>query len=217
MTGEWLDPNGVKVLYHFNGNNNDSGPNGWNLTTTGTVTNVSGKFNQANLFGSGYLDNSSFTEFGATDEFSLLAWIYPTSISSAGYVFSHQDGSTRSFQFSLETTGKLFFSNGVAGADTNGNNTLSLNQWYLICATRESANSGTNSIYINGDLDVRQTSCGNNGNIAGTNFTIGDNSQGHTSKFSGMIDEVAVFTRPLSAKEIKDYYSWAVGRFTKIL
>ena len=95
--------------------------------------------------------------------------------------------------------------------------TVSVNQWYLGVVTRTGS---TARIYLNGSLSNTAT-LGTGGTITNTNFEIGRTSRDwHTGDiwradyFNGLIDEVRVYNRALTADEIKRLYR--IGASTKI-
>ncbi len=207
-----LDTSAI-AIWGLDGDFTDRSGNGKTLTGTATydfLNNFGGFGGQVCDFTGGYATTSGLSNFGATDPYTVGCWIYFDVLPGSGTFFnfiSRQDGSTRNYELSIYNnagTTKVFFSNGVGGADLNGSQTISAGQWYFIVATHSSADSGTNKIYINGVLDNSKTSTGNTGQP--TSNTRIATAAGGGSALNGKMDEVFIYSRELSATEIKDKY-----------
>lgn len=202
----------IVALWHLNGDLLDSGPNGYTLTNNATTNSVAGKFGSGRDFpNSGYLSNASVPNFGATEEFSIICWVKSHAFGSFQSLVGKQDGGTRNFTLNFEAAGNVFFSNRSGGADISGTKILTVEKWHNIIITREAADSGTNSIYVDGTLDKRQTGCGDSGAPTG-GMTLGSSAFTPPSEvLNGALDEVSLWKYALTAKEIKNYYAWAKG------
>ena len=89
--------------------------------------------------------------------------------------------------------------------------TPTLGTWYHFVGTYDSETEKSN-VYLNGVADTEETRAGF-GTI-GTNaydLTIGKSSYTDLYYFPGVIDEVRVYNRALSSKEVRDLYNWAPG------
>ena len=85
----------------------------------------------------------------------------------------------------------------ASGSTANYNIELGL-AWHHICITQPS--SGTARVYLDG---VQVISVGKGGSGAGTCFTIGNTINASSlNSWAGLIDDVAIFTRELSATEV---------------
>ena len=104
--------------------------------------------------------------------------------------------------------GRLLFDLYIGGALSTsqfGTNFISTNVWHFVCATYDGVNR---KLYLDGVLDsnIAQT-----GNItsAGTQTWIGDYSAlAGSDTFLGLIDEVRIYNRALSATEITNLYNF---------
>src|SRR3989338_1519791 len=156
----------------------DSGPNKINGTiSNGTWTN-SGKFGKAQTFGATTSVTATITDPAYSNTLSL--WVNPTtSVASKTLVTAAKlttDSSSRP----------------VYGGCTG--TALTLSQWTHIAAMSDG--SGSCKIYQNGI----QTASSTTGVTFGTSVNIG------ASSFTGSIDEVKIYSYPLTADEIKlDY------------
>jgi hypothetical protein len=98
--------------------------------------------------GSGYLtagsSTNTITEF--TGAFTVEMWVYPTTISSQGFIYNWGSGNaaTSSFAISMTSSGTLGISYGVGSTNSNPANSTSVllaNQWNHIGFTRDSSNN----------------------------------------------------------------------------
>jgi Concanavalin A-like lectin/glucanases superfamily len=99
-----------------------------------------------------------------------------------------------------------FWNNGV-GQSVISNNSLSAGRWYHVVATRSgSTGNWTDTLYINGSLDATAASADDPRNPA-TPLTFIGWSNFSNQLFNGIIDDVHVYNRALSAAEIKQIYN----------
>lgn len=138
-----------------------------------------------------------------TGNLTIMAWVKPASVSDeimriAGH---NGGGGTGGFAFGLRYNNLHFVSYTVRDYSVSNLN-LMTNQWYHIAAVFDS--SFDVSYYINGRfvskiIDSRPIiSAGNR------NFYLGNGST--SGNYKGNIDEVMLFSRELSADEIKDHF-----------
>jgi len=195
-------------LWHFDGNLNDSSGNSNTLTANSTSTlSTQGKFGS----GSGVSDGNDLDGFSGTHlsavthagTYSVSAWIYPQTNSGAGTIF--QDGSDMNTDrnvISQNNDGICFGYYDSAWHGVFGN--FVTQKWNHIVGVD---NAGTFSLYVNG---VKATgSCSPYGTIP---LRIGGNTSAGHSGFNGMIDEVAVWSRPLSETDIQQLYQRGSNR-----
>ncbi|MBD3248539.1 hypothetical protein GF336_00660 [Candidatus Woesearchaeota archaeon] len=142
---------------------------------------------------------------------SVCAWIYPTGWgegwSSYGYGRIVDNGNFI-FNINEENEYLQFSSDGASNSAYSGANSISLNTWHHVCATRDS--SGDANIYIDGSLSGLSDQ--NSGTpAAGTSSVyIGDRSSGGRA-FDGKIDEVSTWNRALSSLEVSQLYNSGDG------
>ncbi|MCX6796562.1 MAG: DUF2341 domain-containing protein, partial [Candidatus Falkowbacteria bacterium] len=186
-------------------------------TYYGNASTTAGKFGRGGVF-NGIADSAVVVGVSQTlqpSNITFSAWIKRTKSWSEGYsefFYAKKDDE-------WDSNGWYFQSNNV-GADkcleimVDGGNgfyvtctpdsTFPLNQWTHIAFT---FNSSTNSYaaYINGTIQSVSAS-GNPDSISGTDdlkyITVGGN---------GLIDEVRIYNRALSASEVAKLYEWAPG------
>lgn len=195
-----------KIAYDTTINNNDGIlKNGTSWTT--------GKFRKALSFDgvNDYVDCGSNTSLDSImDDYTICIWIYPKGFGEYnwGRVFSKSSGYDGINVYLENGTGQESFKIAHEGAnDTRARsnwNIIKLNRWQFICVVHEnSTNMGT--LYHNGIDVTKEGNIGDIINHSSANAYIG-NRFNHNRAFNGSIDEIAIYNRALSAKELRDLY-----------
>lgn len=206
----------LKAYYKLE-NVNDSGPNGYTLTNNNTATFTDGVFGNGADFGSAnstkvlYINNNLGITGGAI---SMSGWINITTApgTNATYEIFRQQDNTNWITYYLDYsdssgTKRIQFGRdryGVVSDSITYNTTLTTGTWYYISATYD----GTNiRLYINGSLVGGPTAASGNGTSSGRSnaFGIGAahyDTNSNTNYFSGLIDDVSIFSRALTPDEI---------------
>jgi len=202
----------------------------------GTLTNgplwVGGKFSGALSFDgvNDYVTMGNNSMLGPSNTITVMAWV-KTPSSFSGLVFPQivTRSSSGSTGFNLyvvyeEATGNtipyfsfiLLTTTGNWGSDwARDTIPIAVNTWYFVVGMRD--NNGFVSIWVNGTLRAIDTAITSGSINYGSTpeFAIGRKASG--SYWRGIIDEVAIFSRALSPKEIQSYYNWAIGKSTPII
>ncbi len=101
--------------------------------------------------------------------------------------------------------------------DMKSNSTVNDGDWHFVCGTFDSS-TGAKRIYIDGDLDAKNLTAHTAGESLGSSNTrygfIGvgseastfDGNKGPTNYFNGSLDEIYIYNKSLSYKEIVDLY-----------
>ena len=221
--GGWLSLNtGLVAYYPFNGNATDESGNG----NDGTVYDVTltadryGNSNSAYDFDgtNDYIITPSSTNFDFNDQdFSISVWIksdwtgsgferrivnYGGSVYNDYGMFYNDDGTVNFYI--LEPS--VVVTSSISLAD---------DLWHHIFVVRDNAGDELR-LYIDGELD--SSVFGGSGNLtnqpADRRFTIGrkERSSGQAqSYFDGLIDDIRIYNRALSANEISDLYTKESG------
>lgn len=163
-----------------------------------------------NLDGTGYgevLHNTDF-DFG-TGDFSVSAWVkfsYIAKGSSFNAIYTNggQTDATNTFSLTSHSAMKIVFL--VNTTDCSSTSTFNQGEWVHVVATR---NSGTISLYINGNKTPEQTRSTVNSNATVTstqNPRIGSDIA--TSRFyENVIDDVQVYEEALTPDEVEQNYN----------
>jgi hypothetical protein len=200
----------------------DSSPTGGNDGTIyGGETWVDGKIGKALEFDGANdyvaIDNFVYDEAGQIDKITVMAWIETTDTNNAIIDWDSSEYWSLGVDFAGTVgTGKISWNtSGETEGTHNLGSTGTVNDgdWHHIAVTYDSAD-GKKEIYIDGEPDNSATAYSAGENL-GTSVTrygfIGDGSEASTFNgdrnnllFEGIIDEVRVLRRALSADEI--YY-----------
>jgi murein DD-endopeptidase MepM/ murein hydrolase activator NlpD len=219
----YSDPSLV-AYYRMEGNANDS-----KGSNNGTPTNVSfgtayGKFGQGASFeGNGTIAVPDAASLDPTSAITITMWLYPTG--SQPYekplVKGNADETGGAFQYAIYTgpdfgngiPGTIYGqittddSSGGAAAITDVTRDSILNTWTLLALTYDGSNV---IMYING---VQRGIAASTGNIVPAyggspgSLNIGSEVEGNGTYVRGYIDDVAIFSRALSAAEISALYT----------
>ena len=147
----------------------DNSTNSFAITKNGDVTvkpfspfGRTSEYSIASNGGSIYYDGSSYTSFGSnslfafgTNDFTVEAWVYFTSLGPGFNIFNIGGASAGSYSLYYISPGKVQTARygDTAGSGTT-TQTFALNTWYHIAAVRS---SGTAKIYVNGIADSGAT------------------------------------------------------------
>jgi len=224
-TDQWgIDMTGNVLLMHLNESSGtivDNSGNGNNGSYNGALYSQSGKLNTAIGFDG---DNDS-VDIGNDASLSLVAnltistWIKPTAYVNDGVIL----GKPHTSQANPYITYALGYSSdgndyGLAlgnGSTQRGcytdSNTVVLNEWTQVTAT---FNGTQIDIYVNGDLSKSCSFSYFEINQNSVDVLLGDYPYfGNTYDYAGYIDELAIFSRTLSAQEIEDIYNRQTDKY----
>lgn len=156
-------------------------------------------------------------DFGANDNFTISAWIICDNMQIINQIVNKRKGGGLG---GVWREGYIFrvFKNKLylAIEDTSGNRTairgnteITSNQWYFVAAVRDSATDKL-YLYVDGISDAMPVEDTTTGSLSGSkSFEIGHSLgtilTGHWY-FDGIIDDVRLYNRALSAEEIQQVY-----------
>ena len=220
----WTDGN----IQDKSGNANKGSFSGAMGTTTAPVI---GKVGQALKFdgSNDYIDvtNESNFDFDRTNPFSISAWIYSQKTSGSHTFLSkmQNSGNNPGLQLQVDATnsrliGSLSGTTGGCGTDCIKNTTafgsISPNIWYHIVMTYDGSSTAAGMrLYIGGvDSTVVGGTTISSSPLNNQTLIIGQNPSSGGSYFDGKIDDVRIYSRALSASEIRRLYN--IGGTLKI-
>lgn len=171
----------------------------WN----GNATNSSGKFGQSvTMDGTGdYVKNPDIgVILSSNNPFTIGAWINVTSVALHNAVIGRYSGNP--FEFAINSSGGIQYENDITYATANS--LVSANTWTHVLITH----NGTNTVkfYINGSFISSATTA--SVDVSGMTTSIGHSFGGD---YNGKIDEVRIYNRELSGREVSALYNWAPG------
>jgi len=150
---------------------------------------------------------ASLTELsytGPSPSFSLEAWVKFHDLTGIQRVFSKGGPGNRGIGFGVNTaTGLRFTTYGVQDFDLTLTTPLTVDTWFHLAGV---ANAGTFYFYVNGEL-AGSVAFSGAATSATAPFTVGRNGLGATEPVNGQIDEVAVYTKALTAAEVAAHYA----------
>lgn len=200
------------------GNRADSaGSNTLTANGTGGVGAATGKINDAADFESGDSDYLSITDAAQTGldilgNFTLSLWIKPESLSgsaSPGLITKLTAGTGYAFVLDWSSTPawKPTWVRQDSSTTLQGTSSPSVGNWTFYVITYD----GTNMrLYIDGTLDAGPTAYTIHAN-SGADFNIARSVLYTTRLYDGLVDEVGVWSRALTAGEVTSLYNGGAG------
>jgi len=206
-----LDSNGLVLLLPFDEGAGDTAGDLSGMGNDGAIKGaewVNGKIGSALNFESGdYVEVPHSDSLSITDKITVMAWTY-MNVGSSGEMAIVSKGTWAANDLPYELTEDAggvifwqFYDN--AGRDTCSPNSPAAGEWHHITGTYDGE---VFKCYIDGQLGEEWGYAGampeNNASV-----TIGKRSKANDTFFTGMIDEVAIFNRALTAEEIQEAMS----------
>jgi hypothetical protein len=191
----------------------DCSGNGYNGTLMHGPTRVAGKTGKALDFNgtSNYVVIAATSALDNLTAMTFSAWIYPR-VDSHWHVIDKGDGDKRLYAEGLHLIlrGIVRDSSGVANSESDSN-TVVLNTWQHVAMTWSLADS-TIRLYRNGTevaySSIRAVNTGSPLDDSSHPFTIGvEGALESITFFNGLIDEVRIYNRVLSANQITALYN----------
>jgi parallel beta-helix repeat protein len=156
--------------------------------------------------GDDYVQVADDDSLDISNNITISAWINPSNISSIRMIVSkYKDYAGMSYLLELRDE-KLHFMLRDVGS-LFGTQVFSTGIWYLVAATYDGSQMIT---YINGELDNEQAASGTIP-ITTQELNIGRQADNNLWPFEGLIDEVRIYDRGLSAEEIEAMYEAGLG------
>jgi hypothetical protein len=208
LVGEWdFDEGSGVIAEDTSGNTND----GFLINMDPTTDWVAGKLETALTFDGvdDYVDCGHDASLDITDEITVMLWIKPNVVGeggpNAGPICKAEAGVDWSWQLRYNAPGGEDYMGFQFNGDPEGSTWVSVKQnlspgeWYHIAGTFD----GTNiKCYLNGvEKDTNQISA-----IKSGNSTLFMGQDGWGNIFNGVVDEVKIYNRALSAEEIGEDY-----------
>jgi len=196
---------GLIALWHLNTNSTsqpDATGNNHTGTVIGSASYTTGKFGGAYVFPSypSYIQ-TDFTGATLNYNITVIAWIYPTDISTNRGIMGCADSNPWQGWYFRISYSKLQYHINGGGAEVYGNTPVTLNTWHQAAFTRT---TGEFCLYLDGVLDKKQSF--SSGNPGTRNVVFGAVYYEGGEHFYGKIDEVAIYNRVLSDAEINFLY-----------
>jgi hypothetical protein len=179
-------------------------------TIKGTLKQVDGKYGSALLFdfnAANYIDAGKPPFDGLIDGGTIEAWVKPASLPRVISVI-RKDHDFNIFLWGPHVKGEWFKEGNIYPCE--GTTTLEIDKWYHISATWDGK---TINVYLDGELE-KSSSTGSAFNRTGPHPLYIGLAPVYTEPMDGVIDEVAIYDRPLTAQELQqDMKGVAAGVF----
>ncbi|MFI7228439.1 LamG-like jellyroll fold domain-containing protein [Nonomuraea angiospora] len=188
----------------------DASGKGNNGTAANTAWSVTGKYGQALSFNgtSSWVTVADSASLRLTGGMTLEAWVRPTSVSGWRTVLMKEFGADLAYAImGSGGSGPAAFIYTSSGANAPAASNLPLNTWSHVAATYDGS---TLRMFVNG-TQVATNPTGGNLRTGTSPLRIGGNS-GSGEYFSGLIDEVRVYNKALTAAEITTDMNTPVGQ-----
>ncbi len=209
--------NAANLAYDRSGNNN----NGTMVNMATTTRYVSGISGQTLKFDGvdDYVDAGSASSLDDLQTWTVSAWVYLKSLPATGkwesIVAKADISQNESYQLYIQNDGGNIYLGTYAGGtiDKQAKSSygiLSLNQWTHLVGVLDKTTTDLPKLYLNGVETGYSSRTDGNGNRsdANNNLIIGaeNYTAGSAIYFNGLIDEVRVYSRALSADEVAKLY-----------
>jgi len=200
LVGYWSFNEGSgQIAYDKSGNGNNGTIHGavWTAGKSGSALKFDGTDD--------YVDCGNDESLNITDAVTVEAWIrYSSSFSGVrGDVVSKHDYGYKGYGFAKGNDDRIHWwpADGSSWNELISTITISPDTWYHIACTND---ANYRKIYING---IERNSGVGVAAIASSSLSlmIGENAEGE-SYFDGLIDEVRIYNRALTEKEIQEHY-----------
>ena len=202
-------------LWHFEGNADDTSGNGNNGTVNG-ATIVAGRVgSEAYLFNgsSNYITAPSDLSLQITGDISIAAWIKANGYAQWGSIIQYSnpgEAEANNYLYNIAWANgsgdlRLFWEYGGGNnVTTDFSTNLDTGRWYHIVAVRDTSENKA-YLYVDGELFDSQVYSNNPTGGGTAQLWIGKDPNAGVH-FDGTIDEVALWSRPLSLLEINNLY-----------
>lgn len=197
---------GVNDSCDSSGSGNDGA---WN----GNATSTTGKFSNSTTFDGiddyiNILDSSNFATIDSNDTITVSAWIYQTAQTNYDRILNTGWANNGAWLLGINTSYKPNFvikTNDIQYTASDAD-TISTDSWHHLVGVYDGSYV---RLYVDG---IAQTpAVCNNCDLDNGSSNIRISDSGTTEGFTGKIDEVRIYNRALSPKEVRDLYNWAPG------
>lgn len=189
------------------GNGNHGTANG---VTGGKAYTSGGKFGNAGFFDGidDYVQSPLIPSVTITGTYTFSAWVKPNSSAGTQTIFQNSNsGSDRNGMDYNNNTVHFGYYDGSSWHGVQGQ--ITANVWSHVVGTN---NNRTLTLYINGTPYTTEAAGIPYVGAAGSYMITGATSTvGQYGVFKGLIDEVRIYNRTLSPKEVRDLYAFAPG------
>ena len=188
-----FDEGAGAVVGDSSGNGNDGAINGDPVWTTGVLGGA------LEFSGDDYVDCGNDASLVIRDTITVACWIKVASFTRTWEtIVAMGDDSYRIGRGPSDGDAMHFGCNGTTGGNFNGVGVVTTDTWHHVAGVYDGANM---YIYVDGIEDNRIASTGQI-DASSYNLYIGENPQATGRQLGGVVDDVRIYSRPLSPEEI---------------
>jgi hypothetical protein len=202
LVGFWkFDEGSGSVAADSSGNNNSA-----KLTN---VTWADGRLGKAAVFnGSDSVANlgvGTTTLGNLGNAFTISAWVKPAAVSRQTIFSTGNSG--QGVIFGMASNGSLETYYPAVNVAATRTGLFSPGNWYHVTYTRSGSGANTHAYYINGVLETLTINTANDFGNTSVSKLLGSRSTSPSLVFNGIMDEVKIFNRSLTAQEVVAEYA----------
>ncbi len=153
-----------------------------------------------------YVDVGNKSSLDPTQEATIIVWVKFNQLPSAAgrhMAIATKSGTAADFDIQAQNNNDKFYFYVANGLNVISNTAIQTGQWYFVAATYKAYESL--KMYINGSLE-NTTNISTARNTNSNSFQIAQSAVWGSRQLNGLIDEVRVYNRALSADEVKTLY-----------
>ena len=213
-------PSGLVAYWKFDEGSGSTASDSSGNSNNGTLENmntstcwVNGKSGKALSFDgtNDYVAAPSSSNLNVTGGVTVEAWIKLNAVSKDQKIVGRRDGSAGGYLLGVYSNNKVEFeirnatNTAYLNRNTSGGTVLTAGQWYRVVGVYSDTDNYL-ATYVNGQLDREMTTTGALASTTGS-LTIGKESSVNSCYWTGVIDEVKIYNRALSASEVLADYT----------
>jgi hypothetical protein len=193
-----------------------------NLTDNNTVTSAPGKVGNAASFDSAnleYLSCAHHPSLAVTTHKTIAGWLYLTDKTVSRIYISKGNTNIADLEIRMDydfgsDRFRFYLSDGtsIKSCAAASLGSPSINTWYFFCAQYNFTSRVLSCSFNNGPVDTGGTPLVADPINLGGPFAIGRRAAASSLYWHGMIDEVGIWNRLLSASEISQLYNAGLGK-----
>ena len=210
--------NDLIAEYLFNGNTNDTGPNGLHGIAVGATLTTDRDDIESSAYyfdGASYIEVANHDSLNFDNNFTLCAWMKATTFKAMGSRIIDKVIGSKGDGFLLDTYepnyngNRIRFMVGGNGWTYLSQTDLEVDEWYFVVATYE---SGVGKVYINTELNVENNSNKPSITTSDTPMRFGFDTgirigPDFDDSFVGSLDDIRIYHRVLSQSEAAALYT----------
>ena len=197
ITGKAVDTSSG-LIFNLDGSSDLNLKNGAKVTTTDGVGGKAVSFD-------GFDDYAEISNSNNPSAYTLSAWVKPDLLTTQNIIVrtdSRGPLSSWSHQLRINSRKLEHYLYDGNWRNVSGKTSLQPGQWYHVVGTAQ--NNGAMKLYVNGQEEGTSINVGTLWS-GGNRYLVGSNSNGFVY-FNGLIDEVRIYNRVLTADDVKALY-----------